>query len=116
MKRVLITLMVSAGVALALVWFAPAAAGLAASQASQAGQAGQPAQRGAAATAVPANTAAAKPAPRMADGHPDLSGVWWGGSDIGGARGGGGGRGGARGGARGTPAPSFTSLYQPGAA
>jgi hypothetical protein len=52
----------------------------------------------------------------MADGHTDLSGVWWGGADIGGARGGGGGRGGARGGARGTPAPPFTSLYQPWAA
>jgi hypothetical protein len=48
----------------------------------------------------------------MADGHPDLSGVWWGGSDIGGPRGAGGGRGGARG----APAPSFTSLYQPWAA
>jgi hypothetical protein len=51
----------------------------------------------------------------MADGHPDLSGVWWGGADVGGARGGGG-RGGGRGGARGTPAPTFTSLYQPWAA
>src|SRR5262245_40525735 len=57
----------------------------------------------------------------MSDGHPDLSGVWWGGSDVGGnrggARGGGGAAGGARGaGARGTPAPSYTSLYQPWAA
>ena len=60
---------------------------------------------------------AAEPAPRMADGHPDLSGVWWGGSDVGGARGAGGrGAGGARGGARGTPAPSFTSLYNAAAA
>jgi len=47
----------------------------------------------------------------MADGHPDLSGVWWGGSDIGGARGRGG-RGG-RGGAQGTPPPTFQSLYRP---
>jgi hypothetical protein len=50
--------------------------------------------------------------PRLADGHPDLSGVWWGGGDVG---------------ARGSrpPAPpaseaprpvTFTSLYQPGAA
>jgi hypothetical protein len=54
----------------------------------------------------------------MADGHPDLSGVWWGGADVGGNRGGGAGRGGggARGGARGTPAPTFQSLYQPSAA
>jgi hypothetical protein len=52
--------------------------------------------------------------PRAADGHPDLSGVWWPGSDIGGRRGGGGGRGAARGGGRGgAPPPSFTSLYQP---
>ena len=51
-------------------------------------------------------------APRLADGHPDLSGVWWGGADVG---------------ARGSrpPAPpaagaarpvTFTSLYQPAAA
>ena len=48
--------------------------------------------------------------PRAADGHPDLSGVWWRGADIGG-RGGpplGGGRGA-------TPAPTFASLYQPSA-
>jgi hypothetical protein len=50
----------------------------------------------------------------MADGHPDLSGVWWGGADIGAARGrGGGGRGAARGG---TPPPTFPSLYKPEAA
>jgi hypothetical protein len=56
--------------------------------------------------------AANGPAPRMPDGHPDLSGVWWRGADIGG-RGfvlsGGGGRGAA-------PQPSFAGLYQPGAA
>jgi hypothetical protein len=51
----------------------------------------------------------------MADGHPDLSGVWWGGADIGAARGRAG-RGGARGGARGTPPPTFASLYRPEAA
>jgi len=68
----------------------------------------------------------AGPVPRLADGHPDLSGVWWGGSDVGaargggaaGARGGGGGAAGARGagGARGTPAPTYTSLYNASAA
>ena len=53
------------------------------------------------------------PAPRMADGHPDLSGVWWGGADVGAARGRGA-RGGGRGGARGgTPPPTFMSLYKP---
>jgi hypothetical protein len=54
----------------------------------------------------------AGPAPRMADGHPDLSGVWWGGADVGAARGRGA-RGGGRGGARGTPPPTFMSLYKP---
>jgi hypothetical protein len=55
--------------------------------------------------------AADGPVPRMPDGHPDLSGVWWRGADIGG-RGfvlPGGGRGSAR-------PPSFTDLYQPAAA
>jgi hypothetical protein len=63
-------------------------------------------------TAAKAAPAANGPAPRMPDGHPDLSGVWWRGADIGG-RGfvlpGGGGRGAAR-------PPSFTDLYQPAAA
>jgi hypothetical protein len=61
------------------------------------------------------NDAASRPAPRMADGHPDLSGVWWGGGDVGAARGRGAG-GGGRGGARGTPPPTFQSLYKPEAA
>ena len=76
-------------------------------------------QRGAAPAAPAAATPPAEPTPRLADGHPDLSGVWWGGADVGpnlrGAR-----AGGARGGAaRGTPAPpppNFTALYQPAVA
>jgi len=55
--------------------------------------------------------------PRMPDGHPDLSGAWWSGGDVGGRGfGGGGGRGG-RGGGRGGPAPqTFAGLYNPEAA
>jgi len=41
----------------------------------------------------------------MADGHPDLSGVWWGGGDVGGP--------GFRVGGGGSDAASFTDLYQP---
>lgn len=53
------------------------------------------------------------PVPRMADGHPDLSGVWWGGADVGGA--------GfrpseSRRGPDGKPPTYFTDLYQPWAA
>jgi hypothetical protein len=33
-------------------------------------------------TGQPSATAAAAPAPRTPDGHPDLSGVWWPGSDL----------------------------------
>jgi hypothetical protein len=101
MKR----LMVTAAIATTLVWNAAAPARLAA-------------QSGVAQTRVP----------RMADGHPDLSGVWWRGADVGGRpaapAGGaaaGGGRGGAGagrgGGGRGPaqPAPTFAGLYQPSA-
>ena len=75
-------------------------------------------QRGAAPAAPPPATAApAGPAPRMADGHPDLSGVWWTGGDVGGRGYGGSGRGrGGRGAPAGTPPATFTSLYNPAAA
>jgi hypothetical protein len=100
MKRLeVMKLLTSAAViAGALVWPAAVPAPLAA-------------QADTAETAAPAGTAA--PAPRV-NGHPDLSGVWWGGADIGGRPAGGGGRGaGGRGGGRGPAAPTFTSLYQP---
>jgi hypothetical protein len=62
-----------------------------------------------AATAAQRGNPASTPSvPRLADGHPDLSGVWWRGADVGG-RGGqplGGGRG--RGG---DPPPTFAGLY-----
>jgi hypothetical protein len=69
----------------------------------------------AAGKSAPAGGAAASTRiPRMADGHPDLSGVWWRGADVGGrAPAGGGALGGARGG--GAPAATFPSLYQPSA-
>lgn len=52
-----------------------------------------------------AGKAPAAPAPRTADGHPDLSGVWWKGGDVGGRGLNLGGRGGT----------TFASLYQPSA-
>jgi len=107
MKRVLISSIAFAGIVLAMVWGTPAGVSLgAAAQAT-----GQNAQRGAspaAATAASANTAPPKPTPRLTDGHPDLSGVWWGGGDVGSR--------GFRGGARGTPTVPYTSLYQTWAA
>jgi hypothetical protein len=62
------------------------------------------AQTAPAAASAPASTAPAGPAPRTADGHPDLSGVWWGGADVGG-----------KGFAPGGRGPTFASLYQPSA-
>jgi hypothetical protein len=95
----------TAAIATTLIWFVAAPARLAA-------QTGTP--------------GAAAQVPRMADGHPDLSGVWWRGADVGGrpaapaagapARGAGGAAG-ARGGGRGPvePPPTFTGLYLPSA-
>src|SRR5207253_1838086 len=101
MKRALILSTMTGGAALALTWIALSPASLTAGQ------------RGPAVTPASANAASAGPVPRLADGHPDLSGVWWSGGDVGGRGYNGGG---ARGGARGTPAPTFPSLYKPEAA
>ena len=70
-------------------------------------------QQGGAAASAPRAATAAGSVPRMADGRPDLSGVWWTGGDVGG-RGFGGGRG--RGGRGAPPAQSFTDLYTPATA
>ena len=69
------------------------------------------AQAGRAAGAAP--TAAADAVPRMSDGRPDLSGVWWTGGDVGGR---GFAPGGGRGGRGGAAAPTLTELYSPAAA
>jgi hypothetical protein len=65
-------------------------------------------------TARPPNAASSTPVPRAADGHPDLSGVWWRGADVGGRAAPG--TPAARGGGRGTAQPqTFAGLYQPSA-
>ncbi|HUO68013.1 MAG TPA: hypothetical protein VMV37_10775 [Gammaproteobacteria bacterium] len=98
MTRVTITTVSALASASAVAWlaagaFTPATAQSAAPSASEAKPAG--------------------PAPKMADGHPDLSGVWWGGGDVGGRgfRPGGGPPAGG-----GPPPATFTSLYKPQAA
>ena len=95
MKRIFVASVLVAGAAIGGAWLAPSSSTLAA----------QGAQRGAASAPAPTTSA---DVPRMADGKPDLSGVWWGGADVGPA---------LRGrGARGPQGPSYTSLYQPWAA
>jgi hypothetical protein len=100
MRRRLIAVMITGTVVCGLAWCASVSGAAAPQSAPDRGPA-----------------AAAGPVPRLADGHPDLSGVWWGGADVGAARGRGA-RGGGRGpqGARGTPPPTFMSLYTPEAA
>ena len=63
---------------------------------------------------APAAPAASEPTPRLADGHPDLSGVWWTGGDVGGRGFNSSTRG--RGAGGGPPPPNFTGLYKPEAA
>jgi hypothetical protein len=94
MTRVTIKTVSAAAAATAVAWLAAGALDTAAAQSS-------------AAEKKPG------PAPKMADGHPDLSGVWWGGGDVGGRgfRPGGGPPAGG-----GTPPPTFSGRYKAQAA
>ena len=65
MKRALITSMVTGAAVIGILSSGPAAISPAAAQ-----------------TPAAAATTPAGPVPRMADGHPDLSGVWWPGRDL----------------------------------
>jgi hypothetical protein len=98
-------LIATASIATMLVWFAAGTVRLA----------GQGA-------AAPARGASSASVPRMADGHPDLSGVWWRGADVGGrAAAPAGGKGGdakaaaPNAAAKGAPPVTFASLYNPSA-
>ena len=71
MKRTLITFIAMGAAAMAMLYVGPIASSLAAAQTGSGGG------------AASAKTTPAGLVPRMADGHPDLSGVWWAGHDVG---------------------------------
>ena len=97
MTRATMKTVSAAAAATAVAWLAAGALDTAAAQSS----------------AAPSAEKKPGPPPKMADGHPDLSGVWWGGGDVGGRgfRPGGGPPAGG-----GAPPATFTSLYKPQAA
>lgn len=93
--------MLTAAATAALVWSTAGTARLAAQSGTQSGT---------------TKAAASSAIPRTADGHPDLSGVWWKGADVGGKTASGGSITAPAGGRGATPPPTFTSLYTPAAA